>query len=67
MRRCVSWHRPQPAGKQSAAGRPAERGKRLGVGAEQRLTGGQTVGGDDHTLRTIITQDGGRRLWPLTI
>ena len=49
-------------GTESAPGRPAERGKWLGGAVAWRLTGGQTVGGDDHTHRTIITHDGGHRL-----
>lgn len=59
---CVSWHRPRPAGTESAAGRPAEWGKWRGVAAARCLTGGQTVGGDDHTLGAIITPGGGCRL-----
>lgn len=62
VRQCVSWHRRRPVGTESAEGRPAERGKWLGCAVVWCLTGGQTVGGDDHTLRTIITQDGGHRL-----
>lgn len=58
---CACWHRQRPAGRESEAGRPAASGKWLGGAVAWRLTGGQTVGGDDHTLRTIITHGGGHR------
>lgn len=51
------------AGWHGVGGRPSCRVREVaGLCCAWCLTGGQTVGGTDHTLRTIITQDGGHSL-----